>query len=155
MSLRPAPGGNAVAAVGAASLADASGNEGGRTNGWYPGQLVEYFCEGAWWKCKVRAVSSKRGVSVEYLDSPEEQSVRVAADSGLLRAKTDGWDEPGEPLEGGASTGAQRSNGEKGRQPDASRSSVVPLLFEVRIPPEDPSCACRRHVSVPKTDVYS
>jgi hypothetical protein len=140
MPSRRAPGGNAVAAVGAASLADASGNEGGRTNGWYAGQLVEYFCDGYWWRCVVLSVSSVRGVSVGYLDSPEEQSVRVAADSGLLRAKTDEWDEPGEPVEGGASTGVQRSNGEKGWQPDASRPSIASLLREVSIPPEDPSC---------------
>ena len=140
MSSRPSPGGNAVAAVGAASLADASGNEGGRTNGWYAGQLVEYFCDGYWWRCVVLSVSSVRGVSVQYLDSPEEPSVRVAADSGLLRAKTDEWDEPSEPLEEGASTGVQRSNGEKGRQPDAALSSVASLLSEVCIPPEDPSC---------------
>ena len=77
---------------------------------------------------------------MKYLYSPGVAPVWVAADSGMLRAKTDEWYEPEDAHEGGMSTDAQRSNGEKGRQPDASRPSITSLLFEVCIPPEDPSC---------------
>jgi hypothetical protein len=156
MPSRRAPGGNAVAAVGAASLADASGNEGGRTNGWYAGQLVEYFCDGYWWRCVVLSVSSVRGVSVGYLDSPEEPSVRVAADSGLLRAKTDSWDEPVDADDTAeALSGARRSTGAMSRQSDASRPSGTSSMIEVCTPRKTHHAANRRHALAQKTHVYS
>ena len=156
MSSPRLPAGPEVAAGGAASPASASWNEGGRTSGWYVGQLVELECAGAWWQGEVRSVSSFRGVCVRYVDSPDEPLVWVAAGSPRLRAKTDSWDEPVDADDTAeALSGARRSTGAMSRQSDASRPSGTSSVIEVCTPRKTHHAACRRHALAQKTHVYS